>query len=193
MRNFDSIFDQLAADTKMVGNLGRIASLDHEPAQRRVGDQGGRANGISGFFIIVIVIPSRGALGQVPLLTDDRETVRRMTQEDVRDFFHQCGPISLLAVSGIENYQFPPVRQGPRASAARPFICRVTQQMRSRFRRQAFDAVEIDDEEPCELSQGKRIEWLLALDARKVPQTESSQFKLFSLFAGRQKIEHEGL
>src|SRR5215471_1459782 len=172
MRNFDSIFHQLATDAKMLGNLGGITSPDHETAERRVRDQGGRANGISGFFIVVIVIPSRGVLRQVRLLADDRETVRCMTQEDVRNFFHQRGPISLLAVSGIEDHQSPPVRQGPRASAAGPFVGSVTQQMRARFRRQAFDAVEIDDQEPGKLRQRKRIEWLLALDARKVPQTE---------------------
>jgi len=45
--------------------------------------------------------------------------------------------------------------------------------------------IEIDDQEPGELSQCKRIQWLIAIDTRKVPQTKSAQFKLFSFFAGR--------
>ena len=108
----------------MVGNLGTIASPDHESAQRSVRNQGGRANGVSGFFIIVIVIASRSAL----------ECNSLLAQEDVCDFFHQGSAISPLTVSGIENHQFPPVRQGPRARASRPLIRSLTEEVRARFR-----------------------------------------------------------
>ena len=118
----------------MVGNLGTIASPDHESAQRSVRNQGGRANGVSGFFIIVIVIARRSALECNSLLGVNRETVWRVAQEDVCDFFHQGRAISLMTVSGIENHQFPPVRQGPRARTSRPLIRSVTQQVRARFR-----------------------------------------------------------
>src|SRR5215471_17012104 len=106
----------------MAGNLGTIASPEHQPAQRSVRNQGGRANGVSGFFIIVIVIASRSALGGNGLFGVNGETVWRVAQEDVCDFFHQGSAISLLTVSGTENHQFPPVRQGPRACASRPLI-----------------------------------------------------------------------
>src|SRR5215831_6759139 len=125
MRDFDAIFDQLPADPKVVGNLGGIPSLNYEPAQRSVGHQRRRANRISSFFIIVIVVTGRGVTRSRRLFTDarrlftdDRQAVWRMAQENVRDFFHQRGAISLVAVSGIEDYQFPAVRQGSRASAA---------------------------------------------------------------------------
>jgi len=117
----------------MVGNLGSIASPHDEPAQRGVRNQGGRAHGVSGLFIIVIVIAGRGALESNGLFAVNRETVRRMAQEDVCDFFHQRRAISLLTMSGIENHQFPPVRQGPRARPSGPLIRSITQQVRARF------------------------------------------------------------
>ena len=102
----------------MMGNLAGIATLDHEPAQRSVRNQGGRADGISGFFIIVMVIAGRGVTGSSGLFADDREPIWRVAEENVRNFFHQRCAISLLAVSRIKDHQFPPVRERPRASAA---------------------------------------------------------------------------
>ena len=68
-----------------------------------------------------------------------------------------------------------------------------TQEVHAGFGRQTFNLIEIDHQEIGELSQGKGIEWLLAVHTGKVPQAKGAQFELFSLFAGRQKIEHERL
>ena len=66
--------------------------------------------------------------------------------------------------------------------------------MRARFRRQAFDAVEINHQKFCETGQRERIERLIPGDAREFAQAERTQLKLFSLFGGRQKkISHERL
>ena len=62
--------------------------------------------------------------------------------------------------------------------------------MLPRLRRKTFDLIEIDDEQLRELSQSKRIERVRVLNAGEVAQTERIKFKLFSLFAGRKKIEH---
>lgn len=173
----------------MAGNSCGITASQHESPQGSVRNQGRSADRISGFFIVVVVIAGRG----VARFAYDREAVWRVAEENVRDFFHQCSTISLLAVRRIEDHQLPAIRQRARASAARPLIRSFTQQMCARFRRQTFDAVEIHDQEFRELGQGKRVERLLTVDARKVPQTERAQFKLFSLFAGRQKIQHAEL
>ena len=65
--------------------------------------------------------------------------------------------------------------------------------MFTRFRRKAVDLIEIDDQQFRKFGQRKRIEWLLTLDAGKVTQPERVQFKLFSLVAGREKIQHARL
>ena len=62
--------------------------------------------------------------------------------------------------------------------------------MSTRFRRQALDAFEIYHQQPREIRQREWIEGLIFCDAGKVTQTERSQFELFSLFTGRQKISH---
>jgi len=55
-------------------------------------------------------------------LSDDCQAVWFVTEKDVRDFFHQCGAISLRPVRGIKNHQLPTVRQRPGARAARPLV-----------------------------------------------------------------------
>ena len=106
MRDFDSVFNQLPAHAKMSRNLACSPALAHEAAQGFVRNQGRSANRISGLFVIVIVVASQSFIssstlpyGRVP--ADDRETVCLVAQEDVRNFFHQRGAISLLAVRGI--------------------------------------------------------------------------------------------
>ena len=106
MRDFDSVFNHLPADAKVSGNLARSPALDDEAAQGFVRDQGRSANRISGLFVIVIIVASQCLAssstiphGRSP--ADNRETIWLMAQEDVRNFFHQGGAISLLAVRGI--------------------------------------------------------------------------------------------
>ena len=63
--------------------------------------------------------------------------------------------------------------------------------MRARFRRQAFDAVEVYHQQPRKTRQRERIEGLIFGDAREFAQTKRAQFELFSLFSARQKkISH---
>lgn len=59
--------------------------------------------------------------------------------------------------------------------------------MRARFSRQFLYRIEINHHKFCEFRQRKRIEWLIAGNAREITQAQRAQLKLFSLFRGRQK------
>jgi hypothetical protein len=59
--------------------------------------------------------------------------------------------------------------------------------------RKSLNLIEIDDQQFRKLGQRKRIEGLLTFDTGKVTQAERVQFKLFSLVAGRKKIQHARL
>ncbi len=63
--------------------------------------------------------------------------------------------------------------------------------MSARFGREIPYLIEINDHEFRKLRQGKRIERLLAGNAREIAQAQRTQLELFSLFRGRQKkISH---
>ena len=188
MRDFDAIFDQLAADPKMASDLESRAARGNESAERRIRNQRRGANRVGSFLVIVIVIARDDSLFSIRLLRrHDREAVRRMSEKYMSNLFHQRSAVSLLAVGRIENHQPPSVRQGPRAGTAGPFVSRISEQVCARLGRQALDAVKVHDEQPGKLCERKWIERLIRLDAGEIAQAQSPQLKMFSLFAGRQE------
>src|SRR5712691_7305505 len=56
MRDFDSVFGELAADPKAARDVIPISSLNDHPAQRRVGHERRGADRIGRFFIRVVVL-----------------------------------------------------------------------------------------------------------------------------------------
>lgn len=87
--HFDPIFDELPADAKMAGNfVGRTAGRD-KPAQRAVRNQGGGADSIRRFFIVMIVIASKDPFLAAWWISGyNCQTVWRVTKKNMRDFFH---------------------------------------------------------------------------------------------------------
>ena len=77
-------------------------------------------------------------------------------------------------MSRIQDYQAPPIRQRLRAGATGPLVRRRPEQMRARFRREIFYAIEIDDQKFCKARQSKRIERLTAGNPGEIPQAKSS-------------------
>ena len=128
-------------------------------------------------------LPGRGPRGRVS--ANRRQAIRLVTEEDVRDFFHQRGAITSRAVRRIQDHDAPTIRQRSRASAAGPFIRGITEEMLARLRREALDAIEINDHEFGKAGQREWIERLFVRDAGKVSQAERAQLELFSFFGGR--------
>jgi len=109
MRDFDSVFGELAADPKAARDVIPISSLNDHPAQRRVGHERRGADRVGRFFIRVVVLardylagwctvpyrptpaglPGREPRGRVS--ANSRQAIRLVTEKDVRDFFHQRG------------------------------------------------------------------------------------------------------
>ena len=194
MRDFDAVFDQLPAHTKATRNLIGGAAIEDKFAQRRIRNERCRANSVSGFFIGFVVVTRKNSIACFFFVGDNNgKTIRTMAEKYVRDFFHERRAIPLRAMCGIQNDQTPTIRQRPRTCASGPFIRPGAEQVFARFIRQAFDLIEINDQQFRKFGQRKRIERLLALDAGKITQPQRVQFKLFSLFAGRKKIQHDRL
>ena len=129
MRDFDSVFGELAADPKAARDVIPISSLNDHPAQRRVGHERRGADRVGRFFIRVVVLardylagwctvpyrptpaglPGREPRGRVS--ANSRQAIRLVTEKDVRDFFHQGGAIACRAVRRIQDDQAPAIRQ----------------------------------------------------------------------------------
>src|SRR5216684_676726 len=116
MRDFDPVFRELTADAKAPRDFIPISSLNYHPAQRRIGHERRGADRIGRLFVGVVVfardyfavgrtvpcrptpagLPGRGPRGRVS--ANRGQAIRLMAEKDVRDFFHQRGPISRSAV-----------------------------------------------------------------------------------------------
>ena len=111
MSDLDSIFDQLPTDAKVTGNLIRGASAHHESPQSCVRNQRCCTSRVSCFFVVVIVITrqgscrSPGTFRTLPngRVSDHSQSIRRVAEKHVRNFFHQCRSIAMLTVRLIQD------------------------------------------------------------------------------------------
>ena len=112
MSDLDSILDQLPTDMKVAGNLIRGASAHHESPQSCIRNQRCCTSGVSCFFVVVIVITRQCTCRTVPngRVSDYGQSIRRVAEKHVRNFFHQCRSIATLAVRWIQDHQTPTVR-----------------------------------------------------------------------------------
>ncbi len=116
MRDLNSVFRELTADTKATRNFIPTSSLHDHPAQRRVGYERRGADRISRFFVGVVVLARdyfaiRRTLPDSRVSAHSRQAIRLVAEKDVRDFFHQRGAIARRAVRWIQDDQAPAVRQ----------------------------------------------------------------------------------
>lgn len=101
MSNLDAIFDEGPADAEMTRNLFRRSARQHKAAQRLIRNQRGSTDGVGRFFVIVIVVAGAGSASPclgVRVTANNRQPIRLVPEKDVRDFFHQGGAVSLLAM-----------------------------------------------------------------------------------------------
>lgn len=128
MRDLDTVFGQLPAHLEVSRNFPGISPFPHQATQRAEGHQRGRAHRVCRFFVRLVVIARQHSAARLvrrsrrfarPIFAcDRRETIWFVAEKDVRDFFHQGGPISLWAMRRIQNHQAPTVWQWPRTRAA---------------------------------------------------------------------------
>ena len=80
MRDFDTVFNKLAAHTEMAGDFVRRAARQNKFSQGGIRNQSRCTHRIGRFFIVMVIVPSKNSAGSRPgLRRNDGQTVRRMS------------------------------------------------------------------------------------------------------------------
>src|SRR5688500_6690606 len=94
-----------------------LAPLDHF-FQSRIRYKRGRPGPVGFFLDLIVIIASENVPLAVALLY--RQPARLVPEKNVASFLQLSGILPVFPVSGIEDDQFPPVRERGRGRAARP-------------------------------------------------------------------------
>ena len=130
-RDLDAVFDQVAADVEVLRDLPGSLPLGDELFERTERHERGRADGVGGLLVLVVVIARDGLA--VLVLGDDVQAVGLVAQKDVADLFHQRRVVARRAVLRVEDDEPPAVRQRARRRPARPGVRALAQKVLARL------------------------------------------------------------
>src|SRR5215210_5918498 len=95
-RDLDAIFDQVAADVEVLCDLPGSHAPRDEPLECGKGYERGCADGVSGLFVLVVIITRDGLA--VLIFGDDVQAVGLVAKKDVADLFHQSRVVARRSV-----------------------------------------------------------------------------------------------
>src|SRR6478672_5520977 len=167
----------------MFGDLLRSLTVEQKSPQNGKGNKR-RRTGAIGRFLVSLSILSRDS----PAVLRFRyyfETAWLMTQKNVRHFLHQRSICSHAPMIRIQDDDLAAVRQRNRTGASRPFLRSFTQQMIAHLVTEAFDLIEVNNQQIRKPRETKRIEWHLTSYSCKIAKAQSVKLKLPPFFSGR--------